>query len=511
VSPPSSHPVTLRFRAEPLEAAFQAENQGRMVRYVRWPLLLGGLLFTTYGFIDQAVAPARAGTMWAVRFAVGLVVLAVAAWTFRPVGRVRIEALFSAVALASGAGLLVETWFWADAGRLSSHTGLVILLIYIHVLSRMPFVLVAALGWTISLAYLVVLALHPASTPLDLAEQGAAVASANLTGMVASYVLERYARRVFWQTRSLEERQAALTQQAEALREANGELARALDELTRTQARLVQSEKLASLGALTAGIAHEIKNPLNFVNNFAGLNAELVGDLRAVLAPRPGALDDEVRPLLDDLETNANRIEEHGRRADAIVRAMLAHARGGAGERQRVDLNALVEEYARLAHHEARARDGALAVRPRTALDPAAGAVEAAPDALGRLVANLVGNALDAVEERAARGEPGYEPAVVVSTHRRGGGVELRVEDNGVGIPEPVRDRVFEPFFTTKPAGRGAGLGLSLAHDIAVAHGGTLAVESEGGRGATFVVTLPVLAGAREGEGATAETLEAAP
>jgi signal transduction histidine kinase len=492
---PASHPVTLRFRAEALEAAFRAEHTPRMARFARWPLLLGGLLFTSYGFVDQAIAPDNAATMWAVRIAVGLAVLAVGALTFRSMGERRITALFSAAAFVAGAGLIVEAWFWADAGRLSSHSGLIVLLIYIHVLSRMPFVVATALGWLLSVGYLVGLALHPASDGLDLAEQAAAIGAANVTAMVASYLLERYARQVFWQTRSLEERQAELARQAEALRAANGELERTLGTLQRTQAVLVQSEKMASLGRLTAGVAHEIKNPLNFVNNFADLVVEQAGELRATLGPHrvrlPSETAEEVDETLDALAVNADRIAQHGRRADGIVRSMLGHARGGAGTMEPTDLNRLVREATALAYHEFRARRTGVEVVVEEDLDPEAGTVTARVADLSRVVVNLLQNAFDAVSLRARADGAGYTPTVTVQTRREGGRVLVCVRDNGTGMDEVTCARVFEPFFTTKPPGEGTGLGLSLAYDIVRGHGGDLAVESAPGRGAAFTVDLP--------------------
>jgi signal transduction histidine kinase len=467
-----------------------------MARFARWPLVLGGLLFTSYGFVDQAIAPEHAGVMWAVRIAVGLVVLAIAALTFRRGGERQVEALFSTAALAAGAGLMVESWYWADAGRLSSHSGLIVLLIYVHVLSRMRFVAATALGWVLSLAYLAVLVLHPASAPLDVAEQAAAIASANVTAMVASYLLERYARKVFWQTRSLEERQEELNRQTAALRTANGELEQTLGALQRTQARLVQQEKLASLGRLTAGVAHEIKNPLNFVNNFAALVVEHAGELRAALDPRRVALPAEtaegVGETLDALTLSADRIAEHGRRADGIVRAMLGHARGGSGVPQPIEVNRLAREAMGVAYGDLGLRWPGLDVAVAEDLDPDAGVVMGEAGDLERAFVNLLQNAFDAVAARARTDGVAYAPAVTVQTSAVGERVLVRVADNGTGMDEPTRARAFEPFFTTKPPGEGVGLGLSLAYDIVThGHGGALAVESAPGGGCVFTVDLP--------------------
>jgi signal transduction histidine kinase len=284
--------------------------------------------------------------------------------------------------------------------------------------------------------------------------------------------------------------------QARRLEEAYRDLDASHHELKTAQDQLVHQEKMASLGRLTAGIAHEIKNPLNFVNNFAGLSQELMSELRETLAPRAQDLDGDVADLLDALDENVARIEEHGRRADSIVKSMLAHSRTSGGPRHPVRLNAVVEEYAGLAYHGLRASNPALQVRLDLDLDEAAGDVEAVTQDLGRIVLNLVNNALYAVHQAAARRGADYAPAVRVATRPLGDAVEVRVEDNGDGIPAAIRARIFEPFFTTKPSGEGTGLGLSITYDIVTAgYGGTLTVESEEGVGTTFVIRLPRAAG----------------
>jgi signal transduction histidine kinase len=269
-------------------------------------------------------------------------------------------------------------------------------------------------------------------------------------------------------------------------RRLQSDLEAALMQLRAAQAQLVQQEKMASLGALTAGIAHEIKNPLNFVNNFAGLSVELVAELEQTEDA------DERGALLADLKANAAKIEEHGKRADAIVRQMMEHARIGGGERRAVGVNALVEEYANHAFHGARARRPDFTVDIDLDLDADVGEATLIPQEIGRVLINLLDNAFDAVRERAVVEGPPFRPAVRVATRRSDGAVEIRVEDNGPGIPDAVRARIFEPFFTTKPSGQGTGLGLSLAYDIVTqGHRGTLAVESVGGEGANFRLVLP--------------------
>jgi two-component system, NtrC family, sensor kinase len=275
------------------------------------------------------------------------------------------------------------------------------------------------------------------------------------------------------------------------------ELARSFEDLRAAQDRLIQAEKLASLGQLTAGIAHEIKNPLNFVNNFAELSVELVQELEDALAAAGPSLDpglrEEVAELASTLRDNLAKVVQHGRRADGIVKNMLAHSREGGGERRPVDLNALVEEALNLAYHGARAEKPGFNIALEKALDPAVGQVELYPQEFTRVLLNLIGNGFHAAHKKCLDGAPdGFQPALSVATRALPDQVEIRVRDNGTGIPEAVKARIFEPFFTTKPAGEGTGLGLSLSHDIVVKqHGGTIDVATEPGRFTEFVVTLP--------------------
>ena len=269
-------------------------------------------------------------------------------------------------------------------------------------------------------------------------------------------------------------------------------VARRVEELEATQDRLVYQEKMASLGRLTAGVAHEIKNPLNFVNNFAGLSRELIAELRTALGTQ---LDGDVGELLGELEANAAKIEEHGKRADAIVRSMLNHARTSSGIPQPVEVNELVREYANLAYHGMRAKHPGSSVVLELNLGPGIAKAEWAPQEVGRVVLNLVENAFDAVQQRALQEGAGYVPTAIIATDRVPEGIEIRVTDNGTGIPAEIRDRVFEPFFTTKAARQGTGLGLSLVYDlVTTGHGGSIEVESEEGIGTTFVVTIPLKA-----------------
>jgi GAF domain-containing protein len=270
----------------------------------------------------------------------------------------------------------------------------------------------------------------------------------------------------------------------------------ALRDLKAAQANLIQAEKMASLGQLTAGIAHEIKNPLNFVNNFASLSNELLGELKEIAAPALAALDADKRAELDDtlglLSGNLDKIAEHGRRADNIVKSMLAHSRGGSGERQSVDLNALLEESLNLAYHGARAQDQGFNITLERDFDAGLPAVELVPQDITRVFLNLFGNGFYAAKKRAQADGDGYRPVLRVATRDAGDAVEIRVRDNGTGVPAAIRDKLFQPFFTTKPTGEGTGLGLSISYDIVTQqHGGTIAVDSEEGAFTEFTIRLP--------------------
>jgi signal transduction histidine kinase len=274
------------------------------------------------------------------------------------------------------------------------------------------------------------------------------------------------------------------------LQEQKAKVEQTLSDLRTTQAQLIQKEKLASLGELTAGIAHEIQNPLNFVNNFSEVSAELVDELKE--EAQTGRTD-EVLALAEDLTQNLQKIRQHGGRASAIVRGMLEHSRASTGERQPTDLNALADEYLRLAYHGLRANDKSFNAMVNTDFEATLPTVNVVPGEIGRVLLNLLNNAFYAVAKRAGQGESGYEPSVTLRSRSEKGHVLLEVADNGTGMPEAVRAKVFQPFFTTKPTGEGTGLGLSLSYDIVTnGHGGTLTVESTEGEGTTFTVRLPM-------------------
>jgi signal transduction histidine kinase len=286
----------------------------------------------------------------------------------------------------------------------------------------------------------------------------------------------------------------------EQVQERTKELSLSLDELRTAQDRLVQTEKLASLGQLTAGIAHEIKNPLNFVNNFSALSAELIDELNDVL--KPAALDGKVREEIDELtqmlKDNLEKVVQHGKRADSIVKNMLLHSREGSGEHRPADINAIVEESLNLAYHGARAEKSGFNITLQRDFDPGAGMIDVYPQEITRVFLNLISNGFYAATKRKESANEGFEPTLGASTKSLGNKVEIRIRDNGTGIPLEVKEKMFNPFFTTKPAGEGTGLGLSMSHDIIVKqHGGKIEVDTMPGAFTEFIITLPRTAAAQ--------------
>ena len=269
---------------------------------------------------------------------------------------------------------------------------------------------------------------------------------------------------------------------------AKAEIEKAYAGLKSTQAQLIQSEKMASLGELTAGIAHEIQNPLNFVNNFSEVNTELIDELEQ--EAEKGNLE-EVRAIAKDIKENEQKINHHGKRANAIVKGMLQHSRTSSGHKEPTDINALVDEYLRLAYHGFRAKDKSFSATMITGFDANIGTINIVPQDIGRVVLNLINNAFYAVDEKKKGNQQGYEPAVSISTRKINGKIEIKVKDNGNGIPQKVLDKIFQPFFTTKPTGQGTGLGLSLSYDIVKAHGGEITVNTNLGEYTEFILRLP--------------------
>lgn len=264
----------------------------------------------------------------------------------------------------------------------------------------------------------------------------------------------------------------------------------AMTELKSTQAQLIQAEKMASLGSLTAGIAHEIQNPLNFVNNFSEVSSEMLDEMEEELDK--GDFD-EAKYLAGEVKDNLKKIMHHGKRADSIVKGMLQHSRASTSEKERTDMNALADEYLRLSYHGLRAKDRSFNCEIVTHFDATIDHIYIVPQEIGRVLLNLFTNAFYAVTEKKKLFPTEYKPTITVQTEKIESGVRIKVSDNGLGIPEKIKEKIFQPFFTTKPTGQGTGLGLSLSYDIiTIGHGGTISVESIEGEGTTFTINLPV-------------------
>jgi len=281
---------------------------------------------------------------------------------------------------------------------------------------------------------------------------------------------------------------AILKKQKQATDEQKAKAEAALNELQVTQKQLIQSEKMASLGELAAGIAHEIQNPLNFVNNFSEMNKELLAEMKEAI---DNGNADDVKTIANDVIENQEKINLHGKRADSIVKNMLQHSRVSPGQTEPTDINKLADEYLRLSYHGFRAKDKSLSAKFETAFDPLAGRINIIPQDISRVLLNLFNNAFYAVNEKSKQGIPGYEPGVTVTTKKSNNEIEIRVKDNGNGIRQKDLDKIFQPFFTTKPTGQGTGLGLSLAYDIIKAHSGEITVKTKEGEGSEFIIHLP--------------------
>ncbi len=272
------------------------------------------------------------------------------------------------------------------------------------------------------------------------------------------------------------------------------ELEKTLRELKSTQAQLIQQEKMANLGELTAGVAHEIQNPLNFVNNFSEVSNELIEELKTerqkTESERSAGTENDI---INDIEQNLQKINYHGKRAESIVKGMLQHSRANAGVKEPTDINKLADEYLRLSFHGLRAKDKSFNADFKTDFDESIGKINVIPQDIGRVLLNLFNNAFYTVNEKRKSASDSYLPTVLVQTKKLNSAIEIIVRDNGDGIPKKIIEKIFQPFFTTKPTGQGTGLGLSLSYDIIKAHSGEIKVESKEGEGTTFIIQLPIL------------------
>lgn len=474
MSGPSLHPITLRFEDDALEAAFRDDYARRSLLFVRAALLLAISQYLAFAAFDGILAPEVASTIRLIRVAGALVAMAAFLHTFSPAFARTMQPVMAGTALVGGLGVIAMVLVAETvSGYYDYYIGLVLVLVYMHVLFRLRFVWATAVGLVLVVGYLIVA--RVVETPLPILVNSTFFQiSALLAGGVASYGLERYARQVFAKDR--------------LQRETNQNLDATLADLIQTQGQLVQAEKMAGIGRLASGLAHELMNPLNFVQNFADLDSELVADAEAAIeAGDLGA----ARASLREVQDNARRVLHHARRADAVVRGLLDHApeSRSLADRRPLDVNAFVAEHAHEVLAAARQRREGWDCDLRLDLAPGAGHIEADPRDLGRILAPVLHNAFDAV----ASGDGRRVAVVTVRTGRVGQSVVIDVVDTGPGIPADLHPRVFEPFYTTKPPGKGTGLGLSLAYEMVThGYGGVVEVESAEGEGARFRIRLPV-------------------
>jgi two-component system NtrC family sensor kinase len=309
-----------------------------------------------------------------------------------------------------------------------------------------------------------------------------------LTAVIAFLIVLAF---VFWRNnRQKQKANHLLNEQKEEIESQRDNLHKAFRELKTTQTQLIQSEKMASLGELTAGIAHEIQNPLNFVNNFSEVNREMIDELKAELK---GGNVEEALAIADDIGQNEDKINHHGKRADSIVKGMLEHSRSSSGQKEPTDLNVIADEYLRLSYHGLRSKDKSFNADIITMLDRNLPKINVIPQDIGRVLLNLFNNAFYAINQKMKTAGSGYKPEVSVTTSTGNGQVIIKVKDNGVGIPDGIKDKIMQPFFTTKPTGEGTGLGLSLTYDMVVkGHGGSIVVASKEGEGSEFTISLPI-------------------
>jgi signal transduction histidine kinase len=492
-------PGARRLRFPPsVEEAYKADYHSRHVETLRMAFLAGFVIYSAFGIMDYFGAPFSYQQVWLVRFGIGCPALALTiAATYMPRFSRYMQPIGCATAIIAGSGIVRIIQITRPDELVNTHyyAGIILVMLFTSSWLRLRFWYVLAANTLIVLYYEYV-AIH--SQRLPETEEGKLLffginfllLGGYIIAAFTCYSFERQNRMDFLQRRTIEAEKNKSNAQRAAFAAQAKKLSRAVASLKKTQTRLVHSEKMASLGELTAGIAHEIKNPLNFVNNFSEVSAELADDLEQAVAAGKSA---EAITLTAAIRENLNKIAYHGKRADSIIRSMLQHSRKGTGEKEPIEINALLDEYLRLSYQGFRTRDKSFNARFETFFDESAGRINVVAQDIGRVVLNLFNNAFYSTAEKKKKAGDSYQPLITVSTKKTNGFVEIRVRDNGGGISQKLMDKIYQPFFTTKPAGEGVGLGLSLSHDIITqGHNGSMTVESEDGLYAEFIIRLPV-------------------
>jgi signal transduction histidine kinase len=487
----------LRFPPD-VEKEFITDYYNSTVKTTRWAFTAGFMIYALFGWLDMYVAPVSLQQVWLIRFGIGCpVLLLVVLFTYVRKFAGYMQLMSSAAAIIGGVGLVFIIGITRPEEVAYSHyySGLILVMLFTSSWLRLRFWYALVTNTIIVICYELA-AIYWQN--LLATQQGNILFLSNnflllgtyVIGAFANYSLERHTRMEFLQQRIIEAEKNKVTAQRVAIEQQAHKLSKALSSLKETQSRLINSEKLASLGELTAGIAHEIKNPLNFVTNFSEVSIELINEFEAEATADN---KEQTIALAANLKEILQKIAYHGNRADSIVKNMLQHSRKESGEREPADINVLVDEYFRLSYQGLRARDKTFNTTMQLDLDKSIGNINIVSQDIGRVLLNLFTNAFYSVNQKKKQSGSAYEPVVTVSTKITNGFVIIKVKDNGLGITQKAMGKIFQPFFTTKPSGEGVGLGLSLSHEIITkSHGGTLTVESVAGEFAEFIIQLPV-------------------
>jgi two-component system NtrC family sensor kinase len=487
----------LRFPPK-VEAEFISGYNENTIKITRWAFIAGFLIYAVFGIVDIYVAPISLHKVWMIRFGIGCPVLALMVMCTYIKRLYPIMQFLAAITTTiGGVSVVVISAITQPEEIAYSHyyAGLILVMLFTSSWLRLRFWYALATNTIMIISYeLAALYLqHLLSSPQGntfFINNNFFLVGTYFIGAFANYSLELHTRINFLQKRIIEDEKNKVNEQRVALEQQANDLSKALKTLKETQGRLINSEKLASLGELTAGIAHEIKNPLNFVTNFSEVTVELTKDLEAQVA---AGNKDEITGLAKSIREFIEKIAFHGNRADSIVKSMLQHSRNSAGEKELADINALIDEYFRLSYQGVRARDRTFNAAMQMDLDENIKTINIVSQDIGRVLLNLFSNAFYSVNHKKKIAGAGFEPIVSVSTKKTDSCVIIRIRDNGMGISQKSMAKLFQPFFTTKPAGEGVGLGLSLSREIITkGHGGSINVDSREGEFAEFIISLPI-------------------
>jgi len=481
-----------------IEAAFKKDYYRKTIHSTRLAFTAGFLLYGLFGYLDLYVAPESINKVWLIRFGLACPVLLLAlvfSYLKRYARYMQLVAALAAIIAGLGVDLIIEVTQPGEMAHEHYYAGIILVLLFTGSWLRLRFWYAFAANTSMIIGYEIVAIfgqhfLQSEAGRLQFLNNNFLIVSSYIIALFTNYSLERHTRMDFLQRRTIESEKNKVNAQRLELEQQAAKLSKAVASLRKTQTRLVHSEKLASLGELTAGIAHEIKNPLNFVTNFSDVSMELLTDLEEQVAAEN---KEETTALINDIKGNPEKITYHGKRADSIVKSMLLHSSKGTGQKEPTDINALADEYLRLSYQGYRARDKDFNAFMETHFDTNVGKIDVVAQDMGRVLLNLFTNAFYSVYEKKKVSGSDFKPTIKVSTEKGRESVVIKVQDNGLGISPKAITKLFQPFFTTKPTGEGVGLGLSLSHDIiTTGHGGTMTVNSKEGEYAEFVIMLPL-------------------